>query len=193
MSNTTPNPFKALLKYLDLNPEIAGEKYILFRNKIERRLTMKGYLRAEQEELADKVLDTINKKIIEGIKIENINSYSFSILNNHLKNQARKNWRKMNPDDVSPKKLVDKQEDPLTKLVKKADDKIINLRICIEKVIKNENNRKLIIEYYDIDGSIDKQWRSELAERYGLSDGALRKKIYDWRQSLKKCIKKIRS
>jgi DNA-directed RNA polymerase specialized sigma24 family protein len=161
----TPEAFAKFLAMLAPEPEIAGEKYEELRRQLIKFFEWRGSLIADQ--LADETLNRVVKKIQDGEKIEkNILAMCLGIARYVFKEYMR------HPDN----RRVEIEE--LAKLAapqvhQKEDDDLwlISLRECLNNL--PEEDRELIIEYYQEDKQAKIDSRKALAARLGISTNTL--------------------
>jgi DNA-directed RNA polymerase specialized sigma24 family protein len=161
----TPEAFAKFLAILAPEPEIAGERYEELRRQLIKFFEWRGSLNADQ--LADETLNRVVRKIQDGEKIEkNILAMCLGIARYVFKEHMR------HPDN----RRVEIEE--LSKLAappvhQKEDDDLwlISLRECLSDL--PEEDRELIIEYYQEDKQAKIDSRKALAARLGISINTL--------------------
>src|SRR5262249_23704892 len=157
----TPEAFKKLLAILDPDPETAGGKYEQLRRKLIKFFEWRGSFISD--ELADETLNRLARKIDEGEEVEkNVFALSLGIARFVLLETLKR------PDNrrAEMKELVTAAAPPERR--EEDDDLwVVCLRECLLGV--SDENRALIIEYYQDEGRARIDDRKILAARLGLS------------------------
>jgi DNA-directed RNA polymerase specialized sigma24 family protein len=161
----TPEAFAKFLAMLAPEPEIAGEKYEELRRQLIKFFEWRGSLFADQ--LADETLNRVVRKIQDGEKIEkNILAMCLGIARYVFKEYMR------HPDNrrVEIEELSNLAAPPVHH---KEDDDLwlVSLRECLNSL--TEDDRELIIEYYQEDKQAKIDSRKALAARLGISINTL--------------------
>jgi hypothetical protein len=184
ISATTASPFELLLSRLDREADTAGEKYVELRLKITKILEWKGCPESHAESLADTVLDRIAGRLAAGEVIENINGYAAGVARFVWLEHSRK-YREDAAGDLIPELSADAQ----LGLAEDVDKRLACLRKCLVEISATDEDRRLIVEYYDTDpGGKSKDKRKLLAESLGLSASALKVRAFRLRARLEACI-----
>jgi DNA-directed RNA polymerase specialized sigma24 family protein len=161
----TPEAFAKFLALLAPEPEIAGEKYEELRRQLIKFFEWRSSLIADQ--LADETLNRVVRKIQGGEKIEkNILAMCLGIARYVFKEHMR------HPDNrrVKIEELSTLAAPPVQH--KEDDDPwLVSLRESLSSL--PEEDRKLIIEYYQEDKQAKIDSRKALAARLGISINAL--------------------
>jgi DNA-directed RNA polymerase specialized sigma24 family protein len=157
----TPEAFAKFLAMLAPEPETAGEKYEELRRQLIKFFEWRGSLIADQ--LADETLNRVVRKIQDGEKIEkNILAMCLGIARYIFKENMR------HPDNrrVEIEQLSNLAAPPVHQ---KEDDDLwlVSLRECLNSL--PEEDRELIIEYYEEDKQAKIDSRKALAARLGIS------------------------
>lgn len=174
----TKEALDRLLACFSSDPEEAGRQYELMRLRLLRFFERRRCL--SPEDLIDKTIDIVARRIDEGENIHNLSGYFLSVARLVFMEWLR--WLKNRPsiplDDVP--EIPD--EPPPDDLQKEA--RLSCLDGCLAKLSAEE--RKLILDYYaDMKrAKIDR--RRELAEESTLN--ALRIRTYRIRKRLEKCV-----
>ncbi len=184
MAEISPEDLQGLLNRLDPDPSIAAERYELLRLKLVRCVVWKGCPEIYADALADTTLDRIAKKIGDGEVIENLNAYAGEVLKYVSLEQSRRMKERPAGDDI-PEIAVE----PDLSFLDEPDVRLNCLRRCMNEVVPENDDRALIIGYYDADaGKKNKDQRKELAERFGLTMNTLKVKACRLRARLETCI-----
>jgi DNA-directed RNA polymerase specialized sigma24 family protein len=173
-----------LLAALDADENRAAEKYETLRYKLVNLLTWRGCTESDADELADKTLDRVAAKIVEGERVENVSAYACSI--------ARFIWlehsRKKREDAVG-EDLPEVAIEPDIDVLKDRDPRMECLRDCMAETIPNPSDRKIIVGYYDTDtNEKNKDARKRLAESLDMTLNALKVRACRLRVRLERCI-----
>jgi DNA-directed RNA polymerase specialized sigma24 family protein len=176
----TPEAFTKLLAKLDPDPEIAGGKYEQLRCQLIRFFEWGGAL--FQEELADETLNRLARKINEGEEIEkNVFAFSLGIARfvflETLKSPENRRVDIKELDTLAAPPERREEDDDLWEIC---------LRECLRGV--SEENRELIIEYYQDEGRARIDERKMLAARLGISLNALFGRAKRTRDKLEECV-----
>lgn len=176
----TSEMFQKLLDRLAADSEIAGEKYEELRHKLIKFFEWRGSYKPD--ELADETLNRLARKIDEGVEIEkNVFAFALGI--------ARLVFLEFlkHPDS----RQVDLDELVLVATPKIHRNSNDNLWIeCLRKCMGNvsEENREIIIEYYQDEGSAKITNRKMLATKLGISLNALFSRARRIRDKLELCV-----
>lgn len=169
------------LQTLDLNKDLAAEKYLRLRSGLESFFEWRDC--ESTEELTDIVFDRVIKKIAEGEVVENIEAFSVSIAKFVVMEYKRKSLRNVELDELSEtESFVDRYE---SEELKKRD--LECLRTCLAKL--PEAKRKLLVEYYNTDEATMILKRKRLADRLELNLNSLRIRVSRLRSKLERCTK----
>ena len=176
----TPKAFTRLLAKLAPDPEMAGENYEKLRRQLIKFFECRGSF--IPDELADETLNRLARKIDEGEEIEK-NVFAFSLgIARFVFLEALKR-----PDNrrAQMKELATVAAPPERR---EEDDDLwaVCLRECLRGV--SEENRELIIEYYQDEGRARIDDRKMLAARLGVSLNALFRRAKRTRDKLEECV-----
>jgi DNA-directed RNA polymerase specialized sigma24 family protein len=182
----TPEAFAAFLTRLSLDPEGAGEKYEELRRQLIKFFEWRDAFIADQ--LADETLNRAARKIHEGERIEkNILAFCLGVARFVLKEHKRHpDNRRVEIDELfafTAPPVQQEEDDDLW---------LVCLRDCLSSL--PEEDRTLIIEYYEEDKQAKIDNREALAAKLGISPHALfsrAKRIRDrLEQSVMDCIER---
>ena len=183
MAILTATAFALLLERLDADENKASAKYEELRLKLVKCFVWRGCATTNADTLADETLDRVASKLVQAVKVENINAYAVEV--------SRYVWlefkRKYKEDSLS---------DELTTIVvmpdfsDEPDTRISCLKSCLSEITFDGNDRLLIHGYYDADeNEKNKQHRKNLADILDLTMNTLKVKACRLRVRLEKCIK----
>ena len=176
----TPEAFTKLLAILDPDPEAAGGKYEKLRRKLIKFFEWRGSFISD--ELADETLNRLARKIDQGEEIEkNVYALSLGIARFVLLEALKR------PDnnrlDIKELAAIAAPPGPW----EEDDDLwVVCLRECLRGV--SEENRELIIEYYQDEGRARIDDRKMLAAGLGISLNALFSRAKRTRDKLEECV-----
>jgi DNA-directed RNA polymerase specialized sigma24 family protein len=176
----TPEAFTKLLAILDPDPETAGGKYEQLRRKLIKFFEWRGSFISD--ELADETLNRLARKIDEGEEIE-INVFALSlgiarfVLLETLKRPDNKRVEMKELATVAAPRERREEDDDLW---------AVCLRECLSGV--SEENRHLIIEYYQDEGRARIDDRKKLAANLGIPLNALFMRAKRTRDKLEECV-----
>ena len=173
----TQESFDLLLGWLDLNRELAGQKYEKIRQRLIRMFAGRGCF--EPEELADKTINRVTSKLpqIAGSYSGEPALYFFGVANNIYREWLKKQ-KKMHSVEFVDRGRIDEPA---------PDSEYECLEDCLETL--PEDQRSLIIEYYRKEKNDKIRHHRELAENLGISTNALQVKTCRIRARLQKCVR----
>jgi hypothetical protein len=185
VENLPSKGYELLLEALSEDKENREMEYFNLREKLAFYFTKEDRKRwnADYAYLADDTLFRVSQNLADGKKIEvNIRAY--------IRGVARFVWLefiKKNPLP-NPEPLPEPPAPPI--ILVDEDERIFCLRECLNKIIKNEEERKLIIAYYNQNDNDEKlkEVRKKIAEDFGLTKNNLSTKMCRLRESMKICI-----
>jgi RNA polymerase sigma factor (sigma-70 family) len=168
----SPESFEALLNWLDPDREQAAFKYEQIRSGLINLFSRRSL--CDAEDLAD---ETINRVINRLDEIRNQVSgdrgrYFFGVAHKVLLEHQRRK-QPQNP--------------PLSDV----DSNLVELEFrCLEECMSklSDENRELVLQYYQAEGREKIEHRKQLAERLGIAPNALRIRAYRIRAALQKCL-----
>ncbi len=172
----TEETFNTLLDWLDHNRETAGLKYEKIRQRLIRIFTGRGCF--EAEELADETINRVMQKLPQ-------------LANNYVGEPALYFYgvaEKLHLEWMRKQKKIKTLQFSKTS---KSDDSEIEaeyqcLQNCLERLPFQQH--ELIIEYYREEKTAKIENRKKIAERLGISPGALQIKALRIRTDLRKCV-----
>lgn len=174
--------FEHLLARLDADRDTAANQYEELRFRITQILIWKGCAEGDADSLADIVLDRVGTKIAQGEQVESINAYAAAVCRFVILEHTRKHR------EITVDELPEPSIEPDTDEIDGPDLRIRCLRKCLAELV-DENNRKLIVGYYDTaDNEKAKIARKSLADMLNMSATALKVKACRLRARLEKCV-----
>lgn len=174
--------FLALLARLGSDGEAAETVY----ERLRRRLItyMRLHLPAEADDLADRTLDRMARRIHEGTSVQNVYSYALGVAR-MLVLEARARYSREQQSILEQAPLLEHsppEEEGDAEIVLSA------LQGCLEHL--GPAAADLILAYYGGEGSARIEKRRRLAEELGLSVNALRNRALRLREALERCARK---
>ena len=178
----TSNAFELLLSRLDSDSSQAADKYEELRLKLTKFFIWRGCPESQADTLADETLDRVAAKLAQGVEIQSLRAYACET-GRYVWLEYRRKYKEDNFGEDTPEIAVEPQfpEDP--------DLRIACLRSCLVEITNDENDRALILGYYDTENVEKiKNQRKSLAEKLGLTANTLKVKASRLRDRLEKCI-----
>ena len=171
---TTPEPFDALLAWLDPDRDVAARKYETIRAGLIRIFVAKGF--SDAEDLADETIARVTKRLPEIIDsyVDEPARYFGGVARNLVKETYR---RKEIPTDLSPVAWFPKTN---------RSDASECLMCCLQFLAREK--RELILDYYVYEGHDKIETHKIMAQELGISKGALRLRAHHLRSELEKCV-----
>lgn len=175
------NSFDTLLSLLDTDRERAGEKYEDLRVRLIKLFDWRGCTAAE--ELADVCFDRVLKKIRDGEQIQNIHAYAVTIAQFVVKEHLRDFSRFAETTDGELARDLSAESNTN----ENGDERMSCLEQCLTQF--RDDDRELIVSYYDTDEKTMIAARKRLADRLAVSLNTLRIKVCRLKAKLEKCTK----
>jgi DNA-directed RNA polymerase specialized sigma24 family protein len=174
-ASITPEGFKILLGWLDTNDESAGEKYEKIRQRLIRIFVGRGCYEAEI--LADRTIDRVIAKVpqISSGYVGDPAAYFYGVAQKIHLEWLRTQKRQRETNFIE-----------LTAPVEAEGDEYTCLETCLDKL--PSESREMILEYYRGEKRAKIDRRKELAEKRGISIGALQIKVSRIRSRLSSCV-----
>jgi DNA-directed RNA polymerase specialized sigma24 family protein len=170
--------FDKLLGLLDADRETAGAKYESLRVRLVKYFEWRNCEMAE--ELADTVFDRVIKKLSEGEEIQNVNAYATTVAQFVFMEFSRS--REHLAENIEDNPNIAIEETP-------EDEKNERRFVCLEKCLAefSDENRKLIIAYYDTDEKTMIAARKRLSDAMDISLNTLRIRVCRLKSKLEDC------
>lgn len=177
----TQEKFDALLNWLDLNREAAGEKY----EKIRRRLigVFRGRGCGEAEELADETINRVTLKlpqVVENYVGEPV-LYFYGVANNIHHEWLHRQKREKKVQLFNDNRTIENE----TEVERETEYEC--LETCLETLPAAQ--RRLVVEYYRYEKIAKIEYRRKLAEESKISLNALQIKMHRLRALLHDCVR----
>lgn len=179
----TQTGFDKLLATLDADRDAAGAIYESLRVRLIKFFEWRNCELAE--ELTDTVFDRIVKKISAGEQIENIAAYAATVAQFVFKEDCRRRERFFESIEDAPEAQVAAQTNGFSKEFDIEDARMD----CLEKCLKefSDENRRLVIAYYDTDERTMIATRKRLADEMKISLNVLRIRVCRLKSKLEIC------
>jgi DNA-directed RNA polymerase specialized sigma24 family protein len=168
--------FAALLTRMDPDPDRAGERYE------EARLRLIKFFKWRQavspEDLADETIDRVSRSLEEDDALQPRSWPAF--WHGFARNVLREEWKKRITVRQRPAPSVYAAEPP-------ADDETRECRLaCLDRCLRelSEENRSLILQYYQLRKGAQIEHRKRLAQEHGIPLNALRLRVHRIREKL---------
>ena len=174
-TSITPDGFRLLLGWLDTDDESAGKKYEKIRQRLIRMFIGRGCYEAEL--LADRTIDRVITKVpdIRSHYVGEPAAYFYGVGNKiHLE------WLRTQKREREAT-FIDLTADP-----EEEGTEYNCLESCLEKLPADA--REMILEYYRDEKRAKIDRRKGLAQRLGISIGALQIKVCRLRAKLSTCV-----
>lgn len=170
--DTTQEYFDKLLDWLADDRDQAAKKYEVIRRRLIKMLTCRGC--GEAEDLADETINRVTAKISEVAP----NYQGDPVLYFYgVARKVHREWLRRQNKSISPL--------PINVA---ADERVYEcLDRCMETV--PENNRHLVLRYYENEKKAKIEDRKSLADELGIGLNALRIRAHRIRLLLRECVK----
>ena len=170
----SPDPFDALLEWLDADRQKAGERYEIIRAGLIRIFVSKGL--SDAEHYTDETIDRVIKRLPELKKsyVGDPARYFHGVARNVLLEYGR---RREVPTDEVP-------QAPTAEGVRS------DTHECLSKCLKllPRDKHDFILDYHLYQGQAKILNHRQMADELSISEGALRTRAHHLRVSLEKCV-----
>lgn len=166
--------FEALLDWLASDREQAGLKYEEIRSGLIKFFSSRGH--SDAEDLADESINRVASRLSEvRNRVSGDRSrYFYGVARKILLEHLRRKQPSVPPEFVRNSGRVEVEHRCLEE--------------CMAKL--SEENRELVLGYYQADGRAKIDQRRLLAEELGIAPNALRIRAYRIRAALQKCVQR---
>lgn len=177
----TQEAFDRLLLHLDADREQAGDKYERLRLKLLKYFEWRGA--ADPDRLADETLNRVARRINDGEQISNLNAYCYGV--------ARLVFSESLKTLERTREALEHAPPPPSPPPPEEDLEVAARLTCLSDCLGRipEENRELIIEYYQDERGRKIERRRKLADRLGIPLNALRIRAYRIRVGLESCVR----
>ena len=171
----TGQAFDRLLAHLAPDREVAAQEYERVRRMLLNFFGWRGC--PSPDEPADETLDRVARKLDEGVPVEHVHRYIYGVARRVFTDWTRQRDRERDmlaewrPADASSG--VD-------------EDRSACLAECLPRL--SPDGRELLAEYYQGPGRVYLKRRKLIAERLGITEGALRVRAHRARTEIESCI-----
>jgi DNA-directed RNA polymerase specialized sigma24 family protein len=175
----TQELFDSLLSWLDHDRQKAGDKYLSIRRGLVKIFTCRGC--SDADGLADKAIGRVMSKVkvISPTYLGDPALYFYGVAQNVYLEERRKP-----PVDDSIRLEI------LPSYVPPLDEDLEQQYYCLERCMEQlpEENRRLVLEYYENEKGAKISNRKRLASDLGIALNALRIRAHRIRASLQRCM-----
>lgn len=175
--------FDALLGWLDEDRDRAGSKYETVRLRLIKIFNCRGC--SDAEELADETINRVIARIDEIAEHYEGDPLAYFYGVSHKVHLEYLRKTKLRQADV-PAEEVTEIKVPFVPMADEADSEYECLERCLEHL--PEDNRKLVLEYYQHEKQAKIDHRNRLASQMGIAVNALRIRAHRIRVALEKCV-----
>ena len=180
----TQQEFDRLLDWLDADRDSAGSKYERIRVRLIKIFTCRGCFDAD--DLADETINRVTAKL--GEIAENYSGdpalYFYGVAQKvHLEYLRKK-------PPVQESSMVGRELTSQTRLASEPAENIEDDYACLERCMEqlSQENRRLVLEYYQNEKRAKIDHRKRLAEGLGIAVNALRIRAHRIRFQLQQCM-----
>ena len=172
-----------LLTRLDADPEQAGQKYLRVRLKLVKYFEWRRATSPDTE--ADETINRVARRIEEGAEVHNLNAYFYGVARLVFAESLKAREREQEALGQTTAATVE-----LPPALDDSDE--AERRACFDRCLQelHEENRALIIEYYQDDKSRKIERRKRLAARLDITLNALSIRAHRIRAGLEACVRK---
>ena len=175
----TQQAFDNLLHQFAPDRDEAAKQYERLRLKLVRFFEWRAL--DAPEECADETIDRVARRLNEGKEVDNIASFSYGVARRIFMERLR--LRETMTLDLENARHV-----PVAAVTEKTEpDERVQ---CFDQCLDNlpEDNRTLIIDYYQDEKRAKIELRNQLAERLSIPLNALRIRVHRIRSRLETCV-----
>ena len=174
----TKDAFDRLLAALGSDRENAGYQYLRIRRDLVRLFEWRGCL--TPDDYADETMNRCARKIAEGEQIRDITTYSIGVARMLLREMSRDRSRLARSLDEIPELRSAWSENAVD-----METRVESLRRSLARL--SEEDRHLILNYYEGDKSEKIRRRKMLMETLGIPASTLRMRALRVREKLQEC------
>jgi len=174
----TQEAFDQLLVAFGGDRESAGQKYLEIRNNLTRFFEWRGC--AFPDDHADETINRMAKRVAEGEEILNHSGYAMGVARMLLLeiNKGRQREQSALAEIATAPDVYDPGADD--------EDRLNCLRNCLQTL--SQDNRELILQYYQGEKGEKIGNRKKLIERLGIPVNTLRMRALRLRERLQSCV-----
>jgi DNA-directed RNA polymerase specialized sigma24 family protein len=171
----TQNAFDGLLASLGADRDAAASRYLGVRRDLVRLFEWRGC--STPDEYADETMNRCARKIAQGEQIRDLKAYSIGVARMLVREMSRDRCRRERPLDEALEPCA-----PPRAIHNDLEDRVEALRHSLEAL--SEDDRFLILNYYEGDKSERIKTRKMLSELFGIGASTLRMRALRIRESL---------
>jgi RNA polymerase sigma factor (sigma-70 family) len=173
--------FELFLKWLDLDREAAGQRYVAIRRRLNAFFELRGC--AQAEDLADETIDIVIRKVptfnesYKGDPVPYFYRVAHYVYLNYRETRAKLDGELPSENLADPRQPHALQEKELRYL-------------CLERCLKklSPERRELLLQYYGKDKRAKIEERKGLAQQRGKTANALRLRLHRLRGEMRDCV-----
>jgi RNA polymerase sigma factor (sigma-70 family) len=170
----TRTAFDGLLACLDSNRDIAADRYLRMRRNLVRLFEWRGC--CTPDDYADETINRCARKIEQGEEIRDVAMYSIGVARMLLREMCRDRSRQARSLDETPEPCV------LPEMRNDLEHRVEALRLSLDEL--SQEDRFLILKYYEGDKSDKIKTRKMLSEVLGIGPSTLRMRAMRIREKL---------
>ncbi len=165
----------ALLRFLNPDRDLAGERYEAIRHRLIRLFEWRGC--SAPEDLADQTINRVARRVLGGLELERPDPYAYfcGVANLVHKEDIRREARERKRDSELP---------PPNLPVEEPDNRLDPLRHCLRTL--DAEQQRLVLRYHEDGKRI--QARKDLCQELGIEMNALRIRVHRLRRKIEACI-----
>jgi RNA polymerase sigma factor (sigma-70 family) len=176
-----PESFEEILAWLNPDRDVAATMYVQLRHDLAK-IFMWGRC-ADPEGMTDDVLDRVAKKVheVRPTYEGDPRLYFRAVANNLIKENNKK---------IKTQLSLEELELPQQPITETEDESIADIEECLQQCLQklSADKRELILGYYAKEKQAKIDYRTELAEKFGITVETLRVRVFRIRESLGECI-----
>jgi hypothetical protein len=175
----TPEEFEKLLRWLDDDRDVAGEKYVTLRSRLMRIFVVRGC--GDTERLADEVMNRVAVRIDKLVAAYDVPAKCLQgFAENVYKEYRRVHREESLSEDLAQSRLSDERDQ---EALEQQDECLTR---CISELSRLESD--LFRRYFQEDRHVRIRARKKLGAELGLTANAIRIKAFRIRRQLRHCM-----
>jgi DNA-directed RNA polymerase specialized sigma24 family protein len=187
----TPDAFEKMLRWLDTDLSVAGEKYEKIREKLVKLFRWRNCF--PEEEYADVTINRVTRRIYESAEVNVENPYTYfhgtalNVLREYWRGRQRHKHEDIDSADQTILSVGDAEDEMIAGEESRADERRYGcMRECLNEL--PDDGRDFIVKYHH--GENKKESRKLLAQKMGLELNVLRIRACRLRDTLQGCVGK---
>jgi DNA-directed RNA polymerase specialized sigma24 family protein len=174
----TQNAFDGLLASFGADRDIAANQYLGIRRDLVRLFEWRGC--SAPDEYADEAMNRCARRIAQGEQIRDLKTYSIGVARMLVREMARDRYRRERP--------LDEALEPFNTPCASDDDRQDRVEAFRQSLAElSEDDRFLILNYYEGDKSQKIENRKMLSALFGIGASTLRMRALRIRERLQRC------